>query len=96
MGLIFGLDSGGTKTLAAIADGNGAVLRLVTAGSLDPLAVPSWRARLDQIVSQLTEGLTAPVKAAVLGLPFHGEIAEVSQAQDETTTGLFDCPTVVE
>lgn len=96
MDLLFGLDSGGTKTLAAIADGSGAVLRVAAAGSLDPLAVPDWRGRLDRLVEELTEGLKMPIGAAVLGLPFHGEIAEVSQAQDEAAKGLFDCPSIVE
>lgn len=96
MALFFGLDSGGTKTLAAIADERGNVLRVSTADSLDPLAVRDWESRLARMVTELTQALDAPISAAVLGLPFHDEITEVSRAQSAAAADLFDCAPLVQ
>ncbi len=80
---VLGLDSGGTKTLAALADRDGRVLRLWRGGSLDPVSVPDWPERLEALVTGL-----AP-EASVLGLPYHGEIADLSQRQQDTARALL-------
>jgi glucosamine kinase len=78
--LVLGLDGGGTKTLLAVADRDGAVHHLASHPTLDPFAVPDWPDRLAAAVAAV-----APVRArlagAVLGLPCHGEVAEVSARQ---------------
>ncbi|KFE33852.1 N-acetylglucosamine kinase [Thioclava atlantica] len=96
MPLLFGLDSGGTKTVAALADGRGEVVRLVYGPGLDPFSMPGWRDSLARIVHSLTAGLEEPVSCAVLGLPFHTEIRSVSHAQNEAVSSLFSCDVLVE
>lgn len=96
MPLLFGLDSGGTKTVAALANERGELVRILSGRSLDPFSVPDWRKDLSEIVQSLTDGLTEPVSCAILGLPFHGEIPSVSRAQNEAAASLFACESVVE
>lgn len=91
-GLVMGLDAGGTKTVAALADGSGRILRQVTGPGLDPTAGADWRAALGDILTRLNAG---PVSAAVLGMPFHGEIAAVSADQTALAARLIDGPVQV-
>lgn len=73
---LLGLDSGGTKTIAAMADAAGNVLGVSTGSGLDPTANANWEAQLTRMLRPL-EGVTS----AVLGLPFHGEVPEISAQQ---------------
>ena len=73
---VLGLDGGGTKTIAAIADRSGTVLDLSFNVGLDPTAGPGWEGLLAEIVAPFGR-----VDAAALGLPFHGEISAVSARQ---------------
>ena len=90
MGRVLGLDSGGTKTVAGVADPSGTVVSLVFGAGLDPTAGGDWEGRL--------AGLLAPmgaVDAAALGLPFHGEMPEVSTRQAAVTRALLGPGAVV-
>lgn len=89
-GTILGLDSGGTKTLAALADRSGTVVDLTFGAGLDPTADPAWPERLAAIVTPL-----GPVDAAVLGLPFHGEMAALSARQTQVAQDLLGAAAVV-
>ena len=79
MTLLVGLDSGGSKTRALLATTAGVVLDAVDAPGLDPNGSGDWRGRMAAILVRLTRG--RDVAAAVLGLPCHGEDADVSAAQ---------------
>lgn len=90
---VLGLDSGGSKTLVAIADRQGRVLHCESAPGLDPIANPQWPAQLHALLQ--VPG-NRPLAAAVLGLPLHGELAECSIAQLDTAQRALPCPVTVE
>ncbi len=89
-GRVMGLDSGGTKTVAAVADPSGTVVALAFGAGLDPTEGRDWEERLAAIVTPL-----APVDAAVLGLPFHGEMPAVSARQAVVAHALLGRETLV-
>jgi glucosamine kinase len=80
---VLGLDSGGTKTLAVVADRSGRVVAAANGEGLDPTAHDQWQARLAAMIAPF-----GPVVAATLGLPFHGEIAEISAQQQAVAKSL--------
>lgn len=84
MGRILGLDSGGTKTVVAIAERSGRVVALAHSAGLDPIADDQWESHLAALLAPL-----GPVEAAVLGLPFHGEMPEISARQQAAATRLL-------
>lgn len=90
---ILGLDSGGSKTLLAIADRQGRVLKLASAGGLDPIANAHWQSQLSGLLQSVA---TLPLVSAVVGLPLHGELAECSDAQRAITRLALRCPVTVE
>lgn len=93
MDVVLGVDSGGTKTLAALATRDGAVTRIRRSGSLDPLAVPGWADDLRALVEDMSRDA---LSGAALGLSYHGEIAGISAEQDQTASALLPCPVVVD
>jgi N-acetylglucosamine kinase len=94
MTLLIGLDSGGSKTRALLATGEGDVLAAVDDVGLDPNGATDWPARLSAILARLTQGRT--ITAAVLGLPCHGEDAMTSAAQrDAAAQALGPIPHLV-
>lgn len=70
MSMILGIDSGGTKTLAALADNSGKVVALLRCPSLDPSGNAPWQELLADLLSRLPD--MTNIAAAALGLPFHG------------------------
>ena len=84
MGRVLGLDGGGTKTDAVVVDSTGHVLARQRTDGLDPTLGIGWEAALSDIAKRL-----GPVTAAVLGLPFHGEIADLSARQTALAAALF-------
>lgn len=87
--LILGLDAGGTKTHAALADDSGRILRVACGAGLDPTVGNGWQHELVQILATLAPG---KISAAVLGMPFHGEIAAISANQIAVSQHLIDGP----
>jgi glucosamine kinase len=83
-GRLLGLDGGGTKTIAVLADTTGNVLACETSEGLDPTSGPAWEASLTAIANR-----TGPADAAVLGLPYHGEIPAISVRQTSLGKALF-------
>lgn len=81
---VLGLDGGGTKTDVAVVDRSGRVLTRARFGGLDPTAGPDWEQHLAGIAAKV-----GPVTAAVLGLPYYGEIAPVSARQCAVAAALF-------
>jgi glucosamine kinase len=73
---VLGLDGGGTKTITVVVDATGAVLASETSAGLDPTAGPAWEASLTAIADRMGR-----VDAAVLGLPYHGEIPAICARQ---------------
>ena len=76
IGLVLGLDGGGSKTFAATADPSGRIVAAVAGAGIDPTTGPDWEEGLAALIAPL-----GPVDAAVLGLPFHGEIPAISARQ---------------
>lgn len=80
--LVLGIDGGGTKTLAVLADRAGAVRALATGPETNPLDQPRWRERLAETVARTLHGIDpGQLAAAAFGLPVHGEVADISAEQ---------------
>jgi glucosamine kinase len=84
MDSVLGIDGGGTKTDVALVDRSGRVLRRMRAVGLDPTGDSDWVAVLEALAAEL-----GPVGSVVLGLPYHGEIAEISQKQTHVASRVF-------
>lgn len=84
IGRVLGLDGGGTKTITVVANTTGEVLAYDVSDALDPTAGPNWEQTLTSIASHMS-----PVDAAVLGLPYHGEISAISSRQTALGAALF-------
>lgn len=92
---VMGIDSGGSKTLLALADTAGRLRWLNTGSTLDPLADKQWPKTLSAMLpakQQLAEHLSY----AVLGLPRYGENVRQSRRQAQAISALLPCPTTLE
>jgi N-acetylglucosamine kinase len=94
--LVLGLDGGGSKTLLAIAQPDGAARLLACGGGINPLDNANWRHELAAILAVAAPALAA-VRQAVLGLPAYGEVAEVSASQEASVRAtLLPAPVLME
>ena len=90
MDKILGLDGGGTKTDVAVIDRAGTVLDSRRTDGLDPTPGSQWEAVLADIATSL-----GPVTTAVLGLPYHGDVSEISARQAAVAASLFGANSVM-
>ena len=90
MDRVLGLDGGGTKTDAAVIDRAGTVIARQRTEGLDPTESPHWKVVLGDIAEKM-----GAVATAVLGLPYHGEIAQISADQTAVAGALFGAGTIV-
>lgn len=89
MKTILGMDAGGSKTLAAIADEDGRILQRWTGPGFDPITEGQWAENLADAVGALSaRGMP---EAAVLGLPFHGEVPAISDSQRKAAKSALTC-----
>jgi N-acetylglucosamine kinase len=94
MPYVCGLDSGGTKTLLALAQRDGSVFALDRSASLDPSKNVDWPGDLAATFGRAASriGGIKAIEAAAFGLSFHGEIAAISQRQASVAAELLpDC-----
>ena len=87
---VLGLDSGGTKTDAVVVEQSGAVSARISLEGLDPNNGRDWEGRLQALAAQI-----GPVSAAVLGMPYHDEIARISSRQSVLAEQLFGQGSIV-
>ena len=87
MSLILGLDGGGTKTLAAVAQRDGTVIGLIRGEGLDPTAAPDWRERLRDLIGRLGRE-PRDLAAAVLGLKANERLKVMLPAEEAILTVL--------
>lgn len=92
MTLILGLDSGGTKTVLALADRSGQVTLLRRGPGLDPSTGSDWAGALTSLLAANAQGLAA----SVLGLPFHDEVKRYSDEQTTVAKALIPGNTLVQ
>ena len=92
MSAVLGLDSGGTKTVLALADRDGQVTLLRHGPGLDPSTGNDWAGDLKILLASDGKGLDA----AVLGLPFHDEVERYSREQSATAQALIPGKTLVQ
>lgn len=85
--LVLGIDGGGTKTLVALVDRSGRVVRTARAGGTNPIDNPAWRVELEAVLGPLMD--TPRLIAAAAALPAYGEVEAVSAAQDEAVARAF-------
>lgn len=79
---VLGLDGGGTKTLLAIANRAGEVLKVVSGYGINPFDQPLWLAEFERILGLC---LFKPDQLAFssFGMPGYGESEVVSKAQSD-------------
>lgn len=86
-GVIIGIDGGGSKTLVAAARPDGEVVELRRGSATSPLESATWSETLSrQVQPFLANG---PILGVAAGLPAHGEVEHVSEAQRRVIAGLF-------
>jgi len=76
--LVLGVDSGGTKTVAALVAPDAGIVSLRHLPSLDPTADGDWIAGIAALATAVGD---ADLRASAFGLPFHGEVDEYTEAQ---------------
>lgn len=79
LALILGVDGGGSGSRLAIAASDGQVLFRAKGPAIDPGAGRAWVANLGALLASAKGRV---LRAAVLGLPYHGEITAVSREQE--------------
>ncbi len=89
--LVLGLDGGGSKTVVALADRDGAVVALRRGPGLDPYGNARWREDLARLVEDIGTG-DGGLDRAVLGLSCHAESAATSADQTACARRLFTVP----
>ena len=89
--LVLGLDGGGSKTVVALADRDGAVVALRRGPGLDPYGNARWRQDLARLVADVGTG-EGRLDRAVLGLSCHAESAATSADQTACARRLFAVP----
>lgn len=77
-GLVLSVDSGGTKTVAAMVAPDASIVSLKHLPSLDPTADGDWAAEIAALAATVGD---ANLQASAFGLPFHGEVDEYTEAQ---------------
>ncbi|GHA33185.1 ATPase [Devosia pacifica] len=87
MKTVLGIDAGGSKTLAALADKTGAVLELYVGPGFDPTRHDDPAARLRELFSQFTP--QERPEATTAGLPYYGEVARITTLEDRVTEDVF-------
>lgn len=88
MNAVVGIDSGGTKTLAALVSSSGDVLKLASGPGVDPTRAGDVETALRALRDDLASG-AHDIEVATLGLPFYGEVATITAMEDELATQLF-------
>jgi N-acetylglucosamine kinase-like BadF-type ATPase len=85
--LLLGVDGGGSKTLVALADAAGNVVRTGSGAGVNPMDNPHWRREFDAAMAaaRIAEGELA---GAVAALPCYGEVEEISQTEREVVRDL--------
>lgn len=92
-GLVLGVDSGGTKTIAALVAADASLVSLRHLPSLDPTAEGDWAAEIAALAAAIGD---VDLKASAFGLPFHGEVDEYSEAQIAAVRLHFPQKAIVE
>jgi N-acetylglucosamine kinase-like BadF-type ATPase len=84
--LILGIDGGGSKTLAAIAERSGTIVETHRMHGVNPLDNSDWRGDLETFLAPLAGNRLTGVAAA---LPAYGEMPDVSAQQERLISDLF-------
>ena len=85
--LVLGIDGGGSKTLAALADRSGRILRTARSGGSNPLDNPAWRTELLTAINAVAD--TPSIVAAAAALPTYGEVEALSLAQTQAVASVL-------
>lgn len=85
--LVLGIDGGGSKTLVALADRSGRVVRTARSGGSNPLDNPAWRSELLTALGGVGE--LSGIAAGAAALPTYGEVEALSRAQTEAVASVL-------
>lgn len=86
-GLILGIDGGGSKVLAALADRSGQVVKTARGGGVNPMDNPGWREGLDTVLRPFAE--ITEIGAVAAALPAYGEVSRLSALQEQAIAETF-------
>ncbi|MBP0582788.1 N-acetylglucosamine kinase [Labrys sp. LIt4] len=85
---ILAIDGGGTKTILATANRDGAIGSWLEGAGINPVDNPDWLASFEALVRTAGEAARA-CDHAVLALPAYGEIAAVTQSQNQAAASVL-------
>jgi len=85
--VILGVDGGGSKTLIAIADASGTLIRMARGDGINPLDNRRWREDFEAQFRAF--GTVQDLAGAAVALPSYGEVEEISSAQRAATTSVL-------
>src|SRR6185369_7478918 len=75
-GLVLGIDGGGSKTLIALADRTGRIVRVARGKGVNPMDNRNWRGELDAQLQPFVG--VADLVALAAALPAFGEVDHIS------------------
>ncbi|MDE1994216.1 MAG: N-acetylglucosamine kinase, partial [Rhizobiaceae bacterium] len=85
--LILGIDGGGSKVIASLADSSGAILHTVLGGGVNPMDNPDWRNELQACIEPFLG--ERQLKAVAAALPAYGEVTHLSRLQEMAIEQAF-------
>lgn len=86
--LLLGIDGGGSKTLAVLADRSGEVVAVGQGAGVNPMDNAHWRDNYEATLAPLLAA-HADIAGAVAALPAYGEIARISRTLELATAELL-------
>lgn len=85
--LVLGIDGGGSKTILAVVDPAGRIIRSARTGGINPLDNSDWRGALETALAPIAK--TPGLVAVAAALPAHGEVEAISAAQREVVASTL-------
>lgn len=85
--LVLGIDGGGSKTILAVVDGDGRIVRSSRTGGINPLDNSDWWGTLETALRPVAK--TPGLAAVAAALPAHGEVEAISAAQRDAVASTL-------
>lgn len=85
--LVLGIDGGGSKTILAVLDRDGRIVRSARTGGINPLDNSDWWGTLETALRPIAR--TPGLAAVAAALPAHGEVEAISAAQRDAVASTL-------
>jgi N-acetylglucosamine kinase-like BadF-type ATPase len=86
-GVVIGVDGGGSKSLVAVCDARGRIVRQGRGGGVNPIDNRSWRENLTALLAPFAA--EPDLVGIAVALPVYGEVEAASEAQRQVVAELF-------